>query len=269
MTQPARTPMPSPFPAAFLWREIMLHLRGRSAALVLGLMLYGLVAVSILLRNPAEHMVEIVGAFFGDTDQPAKLFLYIWVDLAMNKLIGICGPIFAAGVITSERAKGTLEVLASKPLSLPAYFTAKALAAMAAFGVLYTGVSLLGLLWFPLAAPHFPPAAYVLLVSNHLFAALFAVALSCTLSVFFRKKLSAMLASIFLLFVLLSFALAGFYIPSLMPLMWINPMSYGVILFAHIDGPTFWQWCYPILALILFSAGVLALGAWRTSRLEI
>jgi integrase len=77
------------------------------------------------MQNPQPELVHAIATWLGSDDVRAKLLLFMWVDASMNKLAMIMGPVLAGGIIVEERARGSLDVFASKPWRAADYFTVK------------------------------------------------------------------------------------------------------------------------------------------------
>ncbi len=251
----------------FFREELLRVLRGRTMKLVAAMMLYAVLATAFLMQRPPAEMVRSVELWFGPGHVHQKLLGFIWTDAAMNKLAVLFGTVLAGGIIVDERARGSWDVLASKPVTVADYFTVRLLAATAAFASAYVVAVLLGVVWFSLQVPGFDAASFLALSAVHLFAACFAVGFAGLMAVTFRRKLTAMLASILVLLTLVGLSFVGFYWPAQRAALAINPFFHGVALVARVGelgaGPLLER----IVVLLAFDVAVLALARWRAAAL--
>jgi len=105
-------------------------LRERKTWLAAAMLAYAVLAVPILLENPPEHVREAIADWFGDAD-PFAVFMFVWIDLVMNKTVALLPVILGGGVLLRERDTGVLALLAAKPISMPRYFVLRTLSACA------------------------------------------------------------------------------------------------------------------------------------------
>lgn len=256
------------FPTAFLWEEYKYVLNSRVVKIILGFMIYALLGVPFITQKPPEYVVKNISSFFGQTDFALKLFLFVWTDLAMNKLVVFCSIVLAGGLISDERARGQLGVFLSKPLHITTYFQVRVLAAALVFATLYLIVTVVGLVYFPFFVKGFHVGKYLAMSTPHLFAALFGVLFSGFVALFFQRKLTSMLVSMMVLFTLISTAFIGFYNPAWAWVGYLNPFYYGVQLIAKLDSFGATDIIYPVLVLLGFNGLMLALGSWRASTIQ-
>ena len=200
------------------------------------------------------------------SDVHAKLIMFVWVDAAMNKLAVILGPLLAGGIIAEERARGTLDLLASKPIRGADYFTIKVAAAAAALATFYGVVSLGALLTFPWRVTGFDAGDFLALSGVHLFAALFGVAFSAVMAVSFKRRLTAMLVSLAVLGTLVGLAFLGFIDPTYRTASLFNPYFLGILPIGSIGDYHFADIAFPILALLGLSLVVLLIGRRLATR---
>jgi ABC-type transport system involved in multi-copper enzyme maturation permease subunit len=113
----------------FLSQEYLRIMRGRLATLIWALLAYSLLAVPFIMAMPAPEVLQAIATWLGPEDAEEKLILFTWVDAAMNKFAVILGPVLAGGIIAEERARGTLDLLAAKPVGAGDYFSVKLAAA--------------------------------------------------------------------------------------------------------------------------------------------
>ena len=255
-------------PLAFVWQEYLQILRSRRMKLLLFFVVYMVFGLPFILKKPPAEVLKYVNVWFGEGSTALKLLLFIWTDIAMNKMAVFCGLILAGGVFVDERARGTIQVFLSKPISRPMYFLVKVFAANMAFFTLYGIAVLAASLYFPFAAKGFDLWSFWALSSTHCWAASFGVTFSALMAVTFHKKVSAMLVSVLVLFMLVGVTFIGFYNPKLIIIGYLNPFYHGISLIAKLGSPLVIHIVLSTLVLWLFHAGVLALGCWRVSKLE-
>lgn len=252
----------------FIRCELRRLLTTRAAYLVMGAMAYALLAFPVVVKQPPPELRGALTAWFGAEHLELRLLLFAWFDLIMNKLAIFAAAILAAGVVTDERSKQTLDLYLSKPITLQRYWLAKALAAAAATAVLYLVLTALATLYFSLTLAAFSLRPFLLMSVVHLFCAMFASAFAALMAVSFKHKLSAMLATVGVLSVAVGLAFAGFYQPAWASLAALNPMTQGVALVATAERAAITAVLSPIAALATMSAAVLATGALLTRRQE-
>lgn len=250
------------------WLDVRAMLRERKTWLAAAMLLYAVVSIPVLFERPPPHVREAVAAWFGDTD-PFALFMYIWIDLVMNKAIAFLPPIIASGVVLRERDLGVLAVLGAKPLSLARYWLLRAGSACLVMALLYIACQLLGALWFSLRIPGFRVGTFLAAMSLHLFAALFATALSAAISIWIGRRGPAALASLGVLSMLVGVALIGYYQPAWRPYAVFNPLALGALSLGHLDALDLATLVPPMLTLASLTALALAIGAVGARRLEV
>ncbi len=242
-------------------------MRSRVAILIWLMIGYGLIMVPILLERPQPELLLALTAWLGGEAVHSKLALFVWVDAAMNKFAVIMGPALAGGIIVEERARGSYDLFASKPIAAADYFTIKLAAAMAAFATFYLAGALAALLTFPGRIAGFDPAAFVALSTVHLFAALFAVTFSATIATVFRSKLTGMLVSVSILGTLVGIAFLGFYYPAYWTISHLNPFFNGIVLIGSVENLGVWDLVFPIMVLAAFNVGFAVIGRRRAATL--
>jgi len=255
--------MPSRRP--FLAQEYLRIMRSRLAMLIWAVLIYSVAVVPFLMAKPAPEVLDAVAAWLGAKAVEDKLILFIWVDAAMNKLAVILGPVLAGGIIAEERARGTLDLMAAKPIGARDYFTVKLAAAAAAFASFYAATVLAALATFPWRVARFDAPAFVALSAVHLFAGLFAVSFSGTMAVFFERKLTGMLVSIAVLGTLVGLAFLGFYHPAFRAWSHLNPFFHGIALIGRIDDYAIGDVLVPIVWLLGFNIVVAWIGRRRAA----
>jgi ABC-2 type transport system permease protein len=248
-----------------IWLDYMALLRARRTWLVGALMASAVLAVPLLLSRPPSYVLGGLTSWFGSSDR-FTLFLYLWTDLAMNKLIAITAVVLAGATLVAQRDAGILPILASKPIPLSRLFLAQALAACAALGTVYIAGHLLGLAYFARTVEGFRPGVFLVSMALHVHVAFFSVALSATIAVFVARRTLGVLVSLLTLFMLLGSSFIGFYNPAWKSASLVNPYALGVQALAHLPSPRLADLVGPMLGLIAGSSAILALGAARSSR---
>jgi ABC-2 type transport system permease protein len=251
----------------FFREEFFRLLRARQALLLGAVLLYAVLALPFLLARPPEEVVTGLRTWFGGNRIELKLFLFIWFDLTMNKLCALAGALLAAGIVTEERSRGTLDLLLAKPITPRRYFAVKLGAAAAVFVALYALTVLVGVVRFSLGVPGFDVGVFLLLSSVHLLAGLFGVLLAGTLAQYFRHKLTATLVTVVVLTLLVGAAFLGFYAPQWRAVCLLNPFFHGVMLVGAADSVRAVDAVAPVLWLLGFNALVVAVGVHRAASL--
>lgn len=254
--------------ARFLWLDMRATFGERKTWLAAGLVLYAVLTMPLLAAKPPEHVLSALKGWFSTSD-PFILFLFIWTDLAMNKLIAVLGVVLAGSLVIRERETGQLAVLLSKPVSPASYFLARTLSACAVMAVLYLGANLAVASLVARSMPGFRAGLFFASMAVHLFAAFFAVCFSALMAVLIRKRALAGLVSLLVLSLLVSLAFMGFYNPAWSGLSFFNPISQGISVLGHLDDLRPGHVLMPIAVLLGINAAVLALGALRVRHLEV
>ena len=252
-------------PWPFFVQEYLRIMRSRLALLIWAMLLYALAALPFLIAKPPPEVLHALGSWLGSEAVQAKLILFMWVDAAMNKFAVILGPVLAGGIIAEERARGTLDLLAAKPISSSNYFTIKLAAAAAAFATFYGAACIAALLTFPWRIAGFDAADFVALSAVHVFAGLFAVTFSATMAVYFKRKLTGLLVSVAVLGTLVGVAFLGFYYPAYRTVSYFNPFFDGIVLIGSIDDYGVVDVLFPILLLVAFNLAALMIGRRRAA----
>ena len=250
---------------AFLTQEYLRIMRGRTAMLLWAMMLYAIVAVPFIMQKPQPELAHAIATWLGADDLHAKLMLFAWVDASMNKFAMIMGPVLAGGIIVDERARGTLDIFASKPLRAADYFTVKLAAAAGAFATFYLAGVTGAAITFPWRVPGFDVGDLVALSATHLFAALFAITFSATMAVVFERKLIGMLVSFTVLATLVGFAFLGFWAPAYRTVSLLNPFFDGIVLIGSLNDYEIWDVIWPVLLLVGFNLAVAMIGRGRAA----
>ena len=249
------------------WLDYLATLRERKTWLCAALMLYAVLSIPIVLARPPEHVRDAIALWFG-ADRPFVVFMYVWIDLVMNKVIAFLPVVLASGLVLRERDTGVLPLLASKPISLPRYFALRAMSACAVMATLHVGAQVLGLAYFNAHIPGFRPGAFLAAMSLHLFAAIFATGLSAAIAGWVKRRGASALIGLFVLSALVGLSLIGFYQPAWRSVTLVNPITLGALALGDLDhiGPALLA--PPMLALLLLSAAAIAIGAAGVRRME-
>ena len=251
----------------FFAQEYLRIMRSRLALLIWAVLLYTLAALPFLMAKPPPELLYFIADWLGPEAAEAKLLLFMWVDAAMNKLAVILGPALAGGIIVDERSRGTLDLLAAKPIRAEDYFTVKLAAAAAALATFYTVACLGAILTFPWRVDGFNIFDFLALSIVHLFAAVFAVTFSATVATFFSRKLTGLLVSISVLGLLVGVAFLGFYYPAYRAVSYLNPFFDGIVLIGSINRFGAFDMLFPIALLLAFNVAFWQIGRYRAARL--
>jgi ABC-2 type transport system permease protein len=173
--------------------------------------------------------------------------------------------VLAGGIIVDERARGSLDIVVSKPLRAADYFTVKLTASAAAFTTFYVAGVIGAAITFPWRVPGFDVGDLLALSATHLFAALFGVIFSATMAVVFERKLIGMLVSFTVLATLVGFAFLGFWAPAYRTVSYLNPFFDGVVLIGKLNDYGIWDIIWPVLLLAGFNLTVAMIGRRRAA----
>lgn len=250
-----------------LWLDYLATLRERKTWLCVAMLAYALVAVPVLLERPPEHVRAAIATWLGDAG-PFQIFMYVWVDLVMNKVIAFVPAVLASGVVLRERDTGVLPLLASKPLSIPRYFALRALSVCAVMVTLHAATQLAGAVYFATRVPGFRAGSFLGAMSLHAFAALFATALCAAIAGWVKHRGASALIGLATLGGLVGLALIGFYQPAWRAIALVNPIALGALGLGSLDdlGPSVLG--PPMLALAALAALMIAAGAAGVRRME-
>lgn len=251
----------------FFAQEYLRIMRGRLALLIWAVLLYMVAVVPFLMEKPPQELLNFIATWLGADGVQAKLLLFVWVDAAMNKLTVILGPALAGGIIVDERSRGTIDLLAAKPIQAQEYFTTKLAAAEAALATFYVSACVVAIVTFPWRVRGFATGDFAALSVVHLFAALFGATFSAAVATLFSRKMTGMLVSIAVLGTLAGAAFLGFYHPAYRTISYFNPFFDGVVLIGRVGriGPI--DFIFPITLLIGFNAIFWLIGRHRSVRL--
>lgn len=254
--------------ARLLWLDVRATLGERKTWLAAGLVAYGVIAMPFVAAKPPAHVVSALRGWFSTSD-PSILFMFIWTDLMMNKLITVLGVVLAGSLLIRERETGQLAVLLSKPVPPASYYLVRTLSACAVMAMLYIGAHLVAAPLLAHSLPGFRPGLFFASMSVHLFAAFFAVCFSALMSVLIQKRALAGLVSLTVLSLLVGLAFMGFYNPAWRGASLFNPITQGISVLGHLEELRPGHLLVPIAVLLGMNAAVLALGALRVRHLEV
>lgn len=238
-------------------------MHSRVAWLLWGIVVYVVLVIPFILNGPQEEFMRLFANFIGHDALGGKVVLFIWIDAAMNKLAIIMGAILAGGIIADEKARGSFDLLLSKPVRAADYFVAKLAAAWGAMASFYIVACLLALATFPWQVEGFPAADFAVLSCVHLFAALFSVSFAAMMAAITGNRLVAMLTSVVVVGMLVGFAFLGFYFPALATVANLNPFFHGVKLIGSLGAYGVGDVLGSIGILVAFNLVVAAIGRWR------
>ncbi len=249
------------------WLDYLATLRERKTWLCCAMLLYAVFSIPVVLARPPAHVQDAISTWFGGGG-PFVIFMYVWIDLAMNKVIAFLPVVLASGIVLRERDNGVLPLLAAKPLSIPRYFALRAISVCAVMATLHMGTQLVGLVYFTARVPGFRPGTFLAAMSLHLFAAIFATGLSAGIAGWVKHRSASALLGLTVLSLLVGLALVGFYQPAWRTVTMANPISLGALALADLDhlGPALLV--PPMIALTLLSAAAIAIGAAGVRRME-
>lgn len=249
------------------WLDVRAGLRERKIWFGVAAYAYAVLTVPLLLTAPPEHVSAAISAFFGDQD-PFTLFMYVWTDLAMNKVAAMIGIVLAAGVVLRERDTKVLPIIAAKPISMARYFVLRATSACAITAGLYLITQAVAALYFSVKVEGFKIGAFVAAGLLHVWAAVFAAALSATLVVLVGRRGPGLLLALIVVMMLVGMAFLGFYNPAWRGVALLNPFALGVEAVGRLGelGPG--VLLPPMLGLVAINAATIGVGALAVRRME-
>lgn len=250
-----------------VWLDYCAALRERKTWIAGAMLIYAVLSIPVVLAQPPPHVREAIAAWF-DSSDAFVVFMFVWIDLAMNKSIAFLPVVLASTVLLRERDTGVLAILAAKPISLGRYFVVRTLSVCAVMATLHVGSQGLGALWFPGQVAGFRPGVFLAAMSLHLFAAVFATALAATLAVATGRRGASALLSLVLFGLLVGLALVGFYQPAWQTATLLNPFTLGALSLAHLDALGPGVLLPPMLALAALTVVTIAAGARLARRME-
>lgn len=243
-------------------------LRERKVLVAAALFAYAVAAVPALFAKPPAHMIAAAEGWFGTSDRFA-LFLYMWTDLAMNKLAAVLAVVVAGGIVARERDAGSLAVLLSKPITHARYFLVRLASSWAVLATLYVGAHVAGAAVFHRTVEGFRAGPFFASMSLHLFTLLFSAALAAMIGVIVKRRALAMIASFLILASLMGASFAGFYQPAWQAASLANPFTLGVQVLAHVGALSPAHVLAPMGALVALTILVAAGGAIAARRVEV
>lgn len=251
----------------FAWLDYLATLRERKVWLAAAIFAYCVLAIPFMLTRPPSHVREAINAFFESQD-PFTLFMFVWTDLAMNKVIATVAVVLAGGLILRERDTGVLPVLASKPITLPRLFAVRAISTCGVMATLYVGAHLAGAAYFASHVEGFRPLTFLAAMSLHVWSAIFATAFAATIGVAVGRRGLGVLVALVSIFSLVGLAFIGFYNPAWRGIARLNPFSLGVEAIGRLDALGPGNLLPPMLALVALTALTIAAGAHAVRRME-
>jgi ABC-2 type transport system permease protein len=251
----------------FQWLDYLATLRERKTWLGVVIMTYAMFSMPILLERPPEHVRRAITTWFGPAD-PFVVFMYVWLDLAMNKVIAFLPVVMASGVVLRERDNRVLPLVASKPISMPRYFALRTISACAVIATLHVGTQLVGAFWFSMRVPGFRVASFLGAMSLHLGAALFATALAAAIAAWVKHRTASALVGFAVLNGMVGLALVGFYQPAWRGVTMLNPITLGSSALGHLESLRVTVIVIPMVALVCITVVTIAIGALGVRRME-
>lgn len=239
------------------YRRVM---ESRVAWLAWALVLYTVALIPFILDSPQQAIAQILASWIGHDASGGNIVLFIWTDVAMNKLAIILGAVLGSGIIADERANGSFDVLLSKPMPASDYFVARLGAAVAAMATFYIGADVLAVATFPWRVAAFPLGDFLALGSVHVFATLFSVVFAAMVAAITGRRMIAMLTTVMVIGMCVDLAFLGFYYPAIIWLALLNPFFHGVRLIGMVGqyGPL--DMLQSILILMCFNLVAAAIG---------
>ncbi len=250
------------------WLDLRATLRERKTWLAAAMLLYAVVSIPVLFERPPPHVLAAVQAWFA-SDDPFALFMYLWIDLVMNKAIAFLPVVMASGVVLRERDLGSLVLVASKPIGMSRYFVLRAMSACLAMAILYIATQLLGALWFSMQVAGFHARPFLLAMVPNLFAATFATALAAACAAWVRRRVAAALVALGITTTLVGMALVGYYQPAWRAWANLNPIAVGASALGRLDHLDVLGTLVPAGTLVLATAAMLWLGSIGARRLAV
>lgn len=235
-------------------------MKERKTWIAAAMLLYAIVAIPVVLERPPEHVREVIAVWFGNPD-PFVLFMYLWIDLTMNKVVAFLPIVLASSILLRERDTGVLAVLGAKPLSMSRYFVLRTTSVCAVMLTLYIATLVLGALWFSVKIPAFQVGPFVAAMALHSFGGIWATAFVAMIAVAVRRRLVAALISIGILGLLVGLALVGYYQPAWKTLTMANPVTLAASSMGHLGELGLSTLAPPMVALALLTVLTMALGA--------
>ena len=260
--------VPNPLLSPALWRlELGRRLHERKTKGLALLYLGALLAAPTLLEKPPPHLLAAVQTWFGG-DDPFGLFMYVWTDLAMNKLAVLTGVAMGAGALVEERADRSLILFMTKPVTPAGLYVLRVGSAVLATAALYLITQLIGLALFSAQIDGFRPLGFLISGLVHVWAPIFATCVSALCAVAIGRQLGAALVSVLVLFSLVGGAFLGVYNPAWADVLAFNPFTQSVAGVTFLQSQSFATLTGPVLGLIVLNLTLLAVGARLARRIE-
>ncbi|MDC0720504.1 hypothetical protein [Nannocystis bainbridge] len=250
------------------WLDYRAALGERKTYVAAALMIYAVLAVPLLLAEPPPHVREVIAAWLADED-PFALFMFVWIDLVMNKVIAFVPVILASGVVLRERDTRVLGLLAAKPLTLGRYFVIRTVSACAVMLTLYAVTQVPAVAWFHGQIAGFRAGTFLAAMGLHACAAVFATAFAATVMVAVGRRGAGALVAWMLLGVMVGLALVGFYQPDWYALTLANPLTLGTLAMGNLQQLSPAVLLPPMLALLAWTAVTIAAGARLVRKMEV
>lgn len=252
---------------AILTCELHARVRERKVWAVAAFFALSALAAPGLLRQPPEHLISAITAWFGQ-DARFGLFMYLWTDMAMNKAAVITGAALGSGVVVHEASRRSLALWLSRPIGPSGFFVLRAGSAAAVAAGMYAITHILALPWFQAQIPDFRPGAFLLSGLVHGGVVVWSVLVSAAIAVGTGRQLVGATISVVLLFGLVGMAFLGVYDPSLAGWTVLNPFTAAIAGVARLDhlGPG--AVVGPIATLLAFNLITLGAGAWLARKVE-
>jgi ABC-2 type transport system permease protein len=251
----------------FFRREFWTLLKSRKSQTMGLLLLYTLAAVPFLLQNPPPEVAEAIASWFNN-GSTFVIFLFVWIDLALNKTMILLGALLSSGIMVDERARNILTLYLSKPIRPESYFASKVLAAILVFTWWYLVTACVAVLTLPYRIPGFHAPTFLAVSSIHLMAGTFTVGLSAVISQSFEKRFSALLASMLTIMLLAGVAFVPFYDRDLWLLGALNPFFHAISIFGELGNMTYGHVLSRLGILLGWNIVVLWMGIQRVAGRE-
>lgn len=249
------------------WLDFLATLRERKTWLCCAMLVYAVISIPVILARPPAHVKDAIDLWFG-SDDSFVVFMFVWIDLAMNKAIAFLPAIFASGIVLRERDQAILPLIASKPVSIPRYFIVRALSACAVMATLHLGTQLIGSIYFSWRIPGFRVSTFLGAMALHVCAAIFATALAAAIAGWVKHRGASALLGLFVLNGLVGLALIGFYQPRWRAITMANPITLGALSLRDLDHLRVSVVLPPMAALLLLSATAIGFGALGVRKME-
>jgi ABC-2 type transport system permease protein len=264
MSAAVQSPLLSP---ALWWMELGRRLHERKTKGLAVLYLGALLAAPTLLEKPPPHLLAAVQSWFGG-DDPFGLFMYVWTDLAMNKLAVLTGVAMGAGVLVEDRADRSLILWMTKPVTPAGLYVLRVGSAVLMTAALYLITQLLGLGLFSAQIDGFRPLGFLISGLVHVWAPIFATCASALCAVAIGRQLGAALVSVLVLFSLVGGAFLGVYNPAWADVLALNPFTQAVAGVTFLQSQSVSTLGGPVLGLIGLNLALVTIGARLARRIE-